>query len=600
MEFKTWLVNEGAMWLPYKSYKKVVDFYIQARSEYAMEPKKQVPPKTIPLDLEGTSYDFLTVLNPKLTVSISNSETVPETNAAGAYIPWSFRRTSEETIGEIKLAAKAYDLITSTIEHEILHFVQELIKVYSRESVATNPNRRDQRWILKNGQVYRPGYRPSKKERESNFRLGGLPDKEILSRLLKKYDVDGYVHGSEKQRRTTHAYRPIEQMTNLATHIADLKMGYLNTIINELQINPLETSWEELKKNPEFIKRLSDKKRKAVFTSPARYKSLDSGAYKLYHKEIFKKFIDSIEWEDTFELLQARKNLEGKLKEVQKEKDEKSKKARERLGLDLKGYTLEDFGKGVRVKIEYSDRGDLSNIGQYISPEEADSIDGYDAAEEMLQDLGIKENDDGYFTFSASATSLKRLFDKIRKLKKSETLQVKKCDWDYFARKIAYYAADKLNDYMYKTSRKQIDEDKLLSIFYPDPPEICREQTFSEWLSDEDKKLLVQNRVPSQLHDKVPKWFLDKIKRGDKTYRPGERVTLKDKWQGTTHEGFDKLTAVQIPEGTEVEIIESQPGLSVVKILYPTKIKIGMGFETEHISSPKESYLIKGWQLWND
>lgn len=457
LNFKQWLIKEGAMHLPYKVYEKVIDFFIYAKTEYAREPRKKIPERIIPLEFENTPYDFLAILNPKLIVDINNGETVSEINAAGAYIPRSFRRTSEETIGKIQLAAKSYGIITSTIEHEILHYVQDLIKVYSKENVLANPNRRN--------------------KNQSKFRIGGLPKKRILSRLLKKYDVHGYVHGSEKQRRTTHGYRPIEQMTNLATSIAEKKMNYLSTIIDELKINPLEISWQELKKNPEFIKMLSDKKRKAVYVNQSHYNSLDPDAYKLYHKEIFKNFIDSTDFEDTFKLLKARRSLVDNFKGIQQEKDIKSKESSKKLGIDLKGYSLEDFGKGVKVKIEYSDRGDLSNIDQYFSPEEADSysIDAYDAADEMLEKLGIKENDDGFFTFSTSVPSLKKIFEKIRKEKQSETLQVKKCDWDYFARKIAYYAADKLDDYMYKNFKKNIDEEKLLSIFYPDPPEICKE-----------------------------------------------------------------------------------------------------------------------------
>lgn len=482
MKFKEWLIiNEGAMGLPYKVYKKVVDFFIQAKTEYEISPKKDIPAKIIPLDFEGTSYEFLQKLNPILSVKIRNTEGIPEANGAyGVYmnIPEFKRLTKEGFFGEIVLAAKAEGIITSTIEHEILHFMQDLIKRYAKETVAENPNRRDKRWVNSGGIIRRPGFHRSKKDKEldkKNFRIGGLPNKKILSRIIKKYDVDGYAHGTEKKRRTTHEYRPTEQMTNLASHIADKKMRYLNTIIDELKINPLETTWEELESNPEFMKKISDKKRKSVFTSPEHYKSLDKEAYKFYHKEIFKKFIDSTNWEDTFELLKSRRYLREKIKYVNKEKEQKSLEDNANFGVDFKGYTVEDFGKSIRVKVDYFDRDEFSKLNQLSDPdlEEGEENSSYENAENMFMKLKIKESD-GY-SFSVNAQGLKKIFDKIKEQKSNETSQILKCDWDHFANTVAEKAADKLSDYMYKTSRKKITKEKILDIFYPDSQEECEE-----------------------------------------------------------------------------------------------------------------------------
>lgn len=482
MEFREWLIiNEGAMGLSYKVYKKIVDFFIYAKTEYEINPKKDIPARVIPLDFEGTRYDFLQRFNPILSVKVRNTARLPEANGAeGVYMnqPEHTRLTREGFFGEIILAAKAESNIASTIEHEVLHFVQDLIRRHAKETVVANPNRRDKRWVNKNGDILRPGFRRSKKDQESdrkNFRIGGLPNKKILSRIIKKYDVDGYAHGSQKQRRTTHAHRPTEKMTNLASHIADKRMGYLNLIINELKINPLETTWEELKANIEFMKRLSDNKRKSVFTSPEHYKSLDREAYKFYHKEIFKKFIDSTDWEDTFELLKAERSLKEKIKDVNKNKKQKSLEDNADFGVDLKGYTVEDFGKGVRVKVDYFDRVDFSKIDQFYDSEleEGEENSAYENAEEMFRKLKIKESD-GY-SFAVNAQGLKKIFDKIREQKSKETSQILRCDWDHFANTIADQAAYKLSDYMRKISGKYITKEKILDIFYPDPQEECKE-----------------------------------------------------------------------------------------------------------------------------
>lgn len=487
MNFKEFIkIDEGAMGLPYKVYKKVVDFFMDAKMEYASNPRKEIPAKDIQLDFEGTPYEFLQRFNPILNVKVRNTESLPEANgAAGVYMykPEFKRLTREGFIGEIILAAKAESTITSIIEHEVLHFVQDLIKRHAKETVVSNPNRRDKRWVNRNGTILRQGFSRSKKDREldkKNFRIGGLPNKKILSRILKKYDVDGYVHGTEKKRRTTHEYRPTEQMTNLASHIADKRMNYLNLIIDELKIDPLKTTWEELKDNPTFMIKIGDKKRKLTFTNPENYKSLDKEAYKFYHREIFKKFIDSTDWGDTFELLRAKRRVEEKTKDINKEKEKKSLEVNKDFGIDLRGYTLEDFGKGVRVKIDYFDRDEFSKIDQLYDPdlEEGEENSCYEAAQEMFEKLGIKESSAGDwdgFSFAANAQGLKRIFEKIRQQKSKETSQIKRCDWDHFADKVAEKAADKLSEYMFKTSRKQITKEKILDIFHPEPREQCKE-----------------------------------------------------------------------------------------------------------------------------
>lgn len=487
MEFREWLLNEGAMMLPYKVYKKVVDFYIHAKTQFALSPRKRVPEETIPLDFEGTSYDFLQSLNPKLIVKIRNAEALPEANNAAGVYTNRFKITKEGAIGEIILAAKTGGhAITSIIEHEILHFVQDLIKRYSEEQVAANPNRRDKRWVQADGEqraIHRPGIRVSHRERERGtgvFKIGGLPNKKILRRILKKYDVDGYVHGTQKARRTTHEYRPVEQMTNLASDIAEKKMSYLERIVKELGMNPLEKTWSDLKSDPEFMKRLGDRKRKSGRVGSNHRKNIDPKAYKFYHKEIFKKFVDSTDWEDTFELLKAKMTVSEKIKAIQQDRIERAPAKIKELGIDLKGYTVEDFGKGVRVKIDYYDRDEFSKIDQLYDPdlEEGEENSCYEAAQEMFEKLGIKESSAGDwdgFSFAVNAQGLKKIFNNIREQKSKESSQIKRCDWDHLAMKVAEHAAYKLSDYMLKASRKEITKEKILDIFYPDPQEECRE-----------------------------------------------------------------------------------------------------------------------------
>ncbi|NBP17002.1 hypothetical protein EBT16_09220 [bacterium] len=122
-------------------------------------------------------------------------------------------------------------------------------------------------------------------------------------------------------------------------------------------------------------------------------------------------------------------------------------------------------------------------------------------------------------------------------------------------------------------------------------------KSFFEWI-EEDREVLKSHGIPPDMQNAVPAWLLAKIKRGQKEYRPGEKVTTKIEWEGVIHAGF--ATTARIPANTEVEIVRSVPGKAFVKILKPTKVRIGIKFEKEHISSPEDLYQISGWQLWNE
>jgi hypothetical protein len=469
MNFKEWLVIEGFMSLPFSAYNKVVDFYMAAKRKH-MSGFNGIISDIVPLDLEGTNFDFLAYLKPKIKVDIHNAQTVE--GSQGYYSGTQrIKRTPEGVVGEMALVSKTFRTMDYIIEHELLHFMQDLIKIHAMETVSSNPNRRNRKWSRsgsfhdKFGYVRGPGAVLPKYRDKGTIRLGGLPEKKALSDMLKKYSVTGYVRGSENQRRTTHAYRPIEQMTNLNSRIADLRMNYLANILQELNIDPEEKTWEELQANPEFMKLLGDKEKKRVAQT---FKDLGP-TQRLYQKEIFKQYTDSTDWRDTFEILKSKTSL-GKI--IAKDEEEKVAKAKE-SGVDLKGYEEEDFGKGVKVKIEYYDRFDFSIIDELVPEEEREYASTSDAAEEMFSKIGIKEDSEGFYNFTANIRGLFKIFGKIKQEKDKETEKEKRCDWDHFAKTLASSISEKLSDYMYKKKRKQIDDDKILDIFYPGPYESC-------------------------------------------------------------------------------------------------------------------------------
>jgi len=445
MEFKEWL-NEGFMRLPLSAYKDIVDFYAYAKNQYELKPRANIPERIFHLDLRGTRWEFLQHLDPTVAVKIRNAEAVDGT--PGYY-----------SAGNIVLAAKSGTTITSTLEHELLHFLQDLVGTYARRSLLARPDRRDE---------------------NPDTRIGGLPKKKILRDLLAKYDVGGRTRGGDiggtSWRRTTHRFRPVEQMTNLNSHINDMRIRYLSRTLRNLNINPNETKWRELLANRGFMTMLSDRRDKSKMVPKKELEALHPESGRFYRKEIFKNFVDSTDWPDTFEILKVQAAVRERQKEIRLQNAQHPQKKTKELQMDLKGYREEDFGKGVKVKIDYYDITDFSNLDEILGDgyeDHEDYEDPLDAAQSMFNALGIKGNKDGDMMILASAQNLKKIFDKIRQLKQAEPDRTKRCNWDHFARKLATYAADKVDDFMSKNSRKHISEQMFLSIFYPDPEEEC-------------------------------------------------------------------------------------------------------------------------------
>lgn len=450
MDFKEWLATEGFMRLPYSSYKNIVDFYAETKTQYELKPRVNIPERILPLDLQGTRWEFLQYLNPKVAVKIRNAVMVD--NNIGYYAGMS------GSTGRIVLAAKSGMSITSTIEHELLHFLQDLIGFHAKQRILAKSDRR------------------SEKPKTS---LGGLPNKKIMVDLLSKYDVRGHVRGDgggTSWRRTTHRHRPIEQMTNLNSLINDMRMTHLERTLRNLNINPSNTTWQELLGNREFMVKLSDGKEKAKMVRKKEFEDLHPESVRFYQREIFKNFVDSTDWSDTFELLRIQSGVREKQKEIRRQKEQQTEKKTKELDIDLKGYKAEDFGKGVKVKIDFYDVSDFSNLDEFLGPdyeEHEDYEDPRESAESMFDALGINGNKDGDRQFLATAEKLKKIFDSIKQLKQAEPEKLKRCNWDFFARKLASYAVDKLESFMYKNSKKLISEKEFLSIFYPDPIEEC-------------------------------------------------------------------------------------------------------------------------------
>jgi hypothetical protein len=211
ISFKKWLYKE-AFELPFDNIRKIYEYYEQSYKQYLKAPRTKIPRKLIPLDLSGSKYDFLQYLNPYVEITVKGALE----NAAGIYYGTTeglgnyMTGESRRIIGRISLSFYNHEHVSySAIEHEVLHFIQDLIKHHSEGRMV------DSFWKNKNDSII-------KKKRPT---YGGLPPMPLVKGLMKDREID--IKGNKKERRTKHEYRPIEFYTNLNSLIRSLQYYYI-------------------------------------------------------------------------------------------------------------------------------------------------------------------------------------------------------------------------------------------------------------------------------------------------------------------------------------------------------------------------------------
>jgi hypothetical protein len=463
MNFKKWLYTE-AFELPFINIQKIYEYYAESYKQYLKAPRTKIPPKLMPLDLSGSKYDFLQYLNPYVEIYVKGSLE----NAAGIYHGISQNHiisgVPNAKIGKIYLSFYNQEHVSySTIEHEVLHFIQDLIKLHSKNSYNDKKN-------------------PA---------LGGLPPMPIVKRLMKDREVD--VHGNKKERRTKHEYRPIEFYTNLNSLIRSLQYYYivlgielgrgfidnqkfLNFDVKNLEPTEKLLDWISNKSSKQtFLKKLIDRK-DYIVSDLEKVKDLDEKLYKIYLREIYKNFIDNdkfasnaSEVKKIIDIMKKSKDEKETSKRIsQQKKEEKKEKLKEKVLMGR--WTEADFTGRVSLDIAdlatFSDIYDSNNVG-YTNSE---------IAEEMFYTIGLKPNDNEKVIFGISAKNLKKIFDNIKKAKSTfgstnigKELDQEKINnnFDYMAKEMAITVSHQLNINTWsRESFKIPSPQEILDIFY--------------------------------------------------------------------------------------------------------------------------------------
>lgn len=197
--FNTKILNE-AMQIPRSVFKEIEEFVISAYYKGVDDIKD------FDIDFTGTRWEFLNVLNPVLNVMIRKS------HGKASYVPSDNIMEGEGTIA-IGLKYPLSETLTHGIEHEITHFIQELIMVYK----------------IKSGKFPKISY----VNPHFTKNIGGLTSKKMIQKGIsipgfrpRERDASGKIIWN-KRDRVEHAARPIEYQPNLLSVIRDLQYQYL-------------------------------------------------------------------------------------------------------------------------------------------------------------------------------------------------------------------------------------------------------------------------------------------------------------------------------------------------------------------------------------
>ena len=188
------IIEEGFFHVPENVLQPIKNFYIENYKQYVKNgggkiSRRLYPPKEFKLDFSGTRFEFLNFRNPSVTVYLTSR---------GSYFH-EYNHERENTMelfnhGNIYLQLNTQifrRIVTDIIEHEVMHYIQFLMKDLHKEYGAGFPNKR-----------------------------------------LWRKDVDphGRSTGGSGRTRVTHSQRPIEYYTDLLTAIRVLFRDYHNKI----------------------------------------------------------------------------------------------------------------------------------------------------------------------------------------------------------------------------------------------------------------------------------------------------------------------------------------------------------------------------------
>jgi CRISPR/Cas system-associated exonuclease Cas4 (RecB family) len=246
MRFKQWLLNEGFE-LPFSVIKDIYEYYRDSYEKYRLKPRVKIESKYFDLDFTGTRYAFLNDLNPRVLVELKGTLWG---GYAGLYLNSQLKVETGRVTVKIQLALSHFMGGPYIIEHELLHAVQDLIRIKKGMKV-----------------------------------IGGLPNMPLVKRVTDERGIS--IRGTKNVKRVKHGVRPIEYYTNLDTVIRSLQYKYVRMLLDSGKDMDLGVRDSEAKK--EFFYRM--KKENSWISDKLNTVKFDEELYRIYLQEISKRFI---------------------------------------------------------------------------------------------------------------------------------------------------------------------------------------------------------------------------------------------------------------------------------------------------------------------
>jgi hypothetical protein len=256
MNFETVVLTESYIKVPPQLLADVKEWYVEEQKKYLANPRAYRPAhRLFSADFTGTKYEFLNAMFPSVRVT---------TNTAGKnyFIEYhdNINTIKLRGLGHITLNVKTAGVgaSVSTIEHELIHFVQFLLRA---------------RYIAK-----------------------GLKGIDAGRMKHSKGDFEGNVNF----RRTVHSLRPVEMIPNFITLLRSLQYKYERRALDEDK----KTFFKRFLAEPSIIPHYSH-----IVT---RLKRKEPQIYRRYLQLLYRYFVE----EETFKDGDALKRLQTELYEI--------------------------------------------------------------------------------------------------------------------------------------------------------------------------------------------------------------------------------------------------------------------------------------------
>lgn len=300
MNFKNWLLlSEGSIKIPYKVIQPIVNDYFDFYKNVNLGKSKLRDEEHIyTLDLSDTNYNFPNII-PKLKVTykgIKGKNTIggftpSKTKIEYPPLPYNPTKDPITVIGDIilKKDLPSNESPFKLIEHEVIHFIQDLINI----------NMSHNKGIYKNDGQLGSGKRPD---------FGGSGPRKLTQDLMNKLNVDFLGDNKKHGRRIDHEKIATEYQTNLSSIIILLYQQFTSKFLSG-NLNPDYYSYpydivktiktkEDFEKNKdsivEFLNNQTAKKKfiqKIDINKLTKIKDFNKELYNWYLNEIYKNFV---------------------------------------------------------------------------------------------------------------------------------------------------------------------------------------------------------------------------------------------------------------------------------------------------------------------